>query len=318
VKMPRIPNGLLERCLETIPATTVVRQRPQRPYLDNRSRWLLTGLSLTAAIPVITVLAILPLRNRNNTYHSQQIQNLSTSIQFEKKLNYVRVESWRRELLLPQSVSNILPFTSEQRLLEIMDRKRGICYLVKRDTDRDKRAIDGKMSQMVLPDGEQFFVSNTTLGRTHWGKGANWDAFFDVSISQMHTESGPDFFVDTTYAYTPLLRYSGTWKATPVQIELYFYKPKHTIIDLTVNGSKISSIRVERYISQATGRVIAERRFLDCQPGKITDADTAHREMQDQRDILYREDEYFYQPLPGEEQYFDPMRFLKAAKPASP
>lgn len=311
--MPRIPNGLLERCLETIPVTTVSRQRVARPNLDDRSRKRLVWLSAVAAIPVLTVLALLPLRNWNHDYRSRAETNPFVFPGSVEKLSYVRKESIGTMSFRWAGKNSIVP---NQRLLEIVDRKRGACFLIQGNSIRDKTRGSEKYSELLLPNGKHYIINPDTKGTVKWEESFRWSDIYGMRLSRSGVWVGPLTGWASLSVPKPV-RFTGTWKGQPALVEACFCDEnyKNPSLDAKVDGYRI---RIERYSSVETGLAIALRILIDVQPGKVTGVESALREMADKRDVCYYQAEYYYQPLPGEDKYFNPTEFLKAAKQITP
>lgn len=98
------PPDLLERCLSTIPASATYRPAAPRPRPDGASRKRLLWLGVAAAVPVITVLAVLPAKrwfDARNSVRSQNIEQktepkIVTPPRSLQLVPYARIEGWAR------------------------------------------------------------------------------------------------------------------------------------------------------------------------------------------------------------------------------
>ncbi len=89
------PSDLLSRCLSTIPDTATYRTPAPRPLPDAASRKRLAWLTVAAAVPVITVLAVLPAKLWLS-YNSVSSRKKSEILQKLNATKYVRIHQWRR------------------------------------------------------------------------------------------------------------------------------------------------------------------------------------------------------------------------------
>lgn len=75
--VPQPPDDLLARCLATIPQTATRKPTPVRLFPDAGSRKRLAWLTVAAAIPVVTVLAVLPVKHWYDNKKSGTIEALA-------------------------------------------------------------------------------------------------------------------------------------------------------------------------------------------------------------------------------------------------
>ncbi len=91
-----VPEGLLGRCLDTIPATATRNPVTPRLFPDAASRKRLGWLCVAAAAPAITVLAVLPMKH----WMASQLFEMSLPHREDTRVPrlvlYTRIESWGR------------------------------------------------------------------------------------------------------------------------------------------------------------------------------------------------------------------------------
>ncbi|MBC8138609.1 MAG: hypothetical protein H8F28_22240, partial [Fibrella sp.] len=106
--VPMPPDDLLARCLDTIPAATTIEantdsvsgesgNRTSRLSLDTASRRRLLWLGGAAAVPVLSLLFILPIHRMNNSETSLKQDVLSPSK--NASVPYVRIHKWERQMM---------------------------------------------------------------------------------------------------------------------------------------------------------------------------------------------------------------------------
>lgn len=302
--VPRPPDDLLARCLATIPHTATRKPVPVRLFPDAGSRKRLAWLTVAAAVPVVTVLAVLPMKHWNDNKNSGTIEALA-----ETKTGTVSF------------CSSIKTYREKNRY----SRNASEWY-----TDR---AI---VVQKVWQKDKGFYATGGTVenvellsGNYTWNKYANLESP-DGTIYQRSgekvevTKRVPDHFRYTVDSITRSLfeperttASIGYGRSTPIVVEKrvrgHFFGNKeqprsvevvvclqHPPADLAKRGAP--TIRVRFYRDLKSGLCYAHEAYAFWKKGERTE----------QNPLLVERVQYRYDKRYGPMELLDPVNFKKA------
>ncbi|MBC7807836.1 MAG: hypothetical protein H7145_17015 [Akkermansiaceae bacterium] len=93
------PADLLARCLATIPQSATTQTSMPRLFPDAGSRKRLAWLTIAAAVPVVTVLGVLPVKQWLDSEHHEKSAQEQTFPAKNETVPYVRIHRWQRQMM---------------------------------------------------------------------------------------------------------------------------------------------------------------------------------------------------------------------------
>ncbi|RYZ78905.1 MAG: hypothetical protein EOP06_28185 [Proteobacteria bacterium] len=288
---PNTPEGLLERCLSTIPDAATYRPATPRLSPDAGSRARLRWLSVAAAIPIVTAVVALPMRHWLNTRNSISRSDIATSFAITdlmKKQDYIRRTSWDQLASPNKQAQYGWKFISHKFYrVYILDRTKGIFTA---ETDSSfKKILEGtpNVHSLTLPSGARYMnnkrrqpVEKTQL---------SWKQQFERAVDRMllYGTLGDE----VTLADKTPKQYVEKWRGQALPVTEYTFK---IIPDKRwMNNYEVDLfVRAQYFISPETGLIQGERWYK--RKGKET------------QEVLIEEAEFSYAPQSGDEKYFVP------------
>lgn len=299
---PNPPADLLLRCLATIPQEATRKPAAPRLFPDAGSRRRLNWLTTAAAVPVITLLAVLPIKRLIEQQRS--LSHTSTAPAIPGRLSYVRAHVYRWEIQTDDPKRLAVQRTGET--LQILDRERGMLYRVLRYRQENK-AVAGKWSQLSLPNGKQYVVAYNTLGEDKLG--GDYNATFDVNVSLLLNAEALEESMMGDTRYKVLSQTSSKDNNGERVDTLHYVIPEGTTGPLLA-GRALRPFRISRQQVSAAGSPLVKKvsYFLHTSDG-------SHSKVSPVKILIYSAD-FYYVREPGEERYYVPHQFLRLAKQA--
>ena len=298
---PNPPADLLARCLETIPATAIKSSVP-RFYPDAGSRKRLAWLAAVAAVPVITMLAVLPAKHLIEQHHSRS--DTSAVPATPERLSYVRanVSRW----VIHTDNPTRLQVQLRGETLQILDRERGMLFRVLRYRN-EIQAVAGKWSQLVLPNGKHYIVANNTLMDDELV--GEYNDTFNVNVSQLLSAEALEEHV---VGYKPIKVFSRSSSKgnNGERVDTIHYEILKGSMGNLVSGRARRPLRISRERVLAAGSPVVKKvsYFLHTSDG-------SHSKVSQVKLPIYSVT-FDYVREPGEERYYVPHQFLRLAKQA--
>lgn len=314
------PANLLARCLDTIPQAATQKINVPRPSPDAGSRKRLAWLTVAAAIPVVTVLAVLPVKHRMNMSRTPP-RSAQTSPQPNHAVSgesgvvpYVRIEGWERTA----GKGKINP---PEHRLTIYDARRGKCEWT---TDSTYREInpDSPLALLLARHGKTYtshyrsykkcLVKEGVVSLKSGLDGYAWAYNYRfIGRTTGYGLTPKELPSDTTewegkavlryhYRSLTLAEWQARWRS-PRSVALR----KKLGVSESISASDLQTLkgipgsRTEVYVDPATGRVVGSRAWAYFRS--------------DPEGLLMEEKSYRYEPLPDEDRFFDVDRIKRGA-----
>ena len=295
---PHVPTDLLRRCLSTIPATATAKPSAPRLLLGDGSRKRLAWLSVAAAVPVVTVLAVLPVRRWVAARSMSQNDVTETT---PESISYVRVESWR-------TIASANPkrtkagwdiISPRMYTVTVLDRAKGI-FEMRTTNDYRTPSKDFDSQSLRLPDGSTYHRMANKIHTKESKIKQSWQIRFNDFVARATRPQEPRKNGLQSPTILKRSQFPGDWQGEPATIHDYEYK-RGGWYDKNAPGEIVHE---QYFVSQATGLVIGKRDFAK-HPAVKTEYQTGEKRM-------------IYTPPYDESAWFSLARLKKGSKPFDP
>ncbi len=301
--MPNPPTDLLTRCLETIPALATAKPAAPRLFLDAGSQRRLGWLSLAAAVPVLTVLAILPTAKWLASLSHDKTTKKATATE---PVPYIRIHKWERQLM-----RNGL--TEPDYRVVIYDQKQG----------RSEWQTDSLYQTIKTPTNDTPFalirLNNGSFYTEYWRAGR----YCSIKKKKRTTRDGLSGYdwarnPKQLVSYFPAGKLANTeivrWEGRKVEKQNYVSIPDENMAKLVqkMNSPRrdpsyrieIPEWHSEVEVDPATGLVQRIRKWQSF-PSTVKQYPDG---------ILMEEQRFYYQPRSSDADYFDTKRITTGVK----
>ena len=281
------PPDFLERCLSTVPADATYRTNAApRPRPDPASRKRLTWLVVAAAVPVITVLAVLPAKRWREAR-----QNANGNA-----VNYLRMEL-SSQVITPNPKRTKAGWDIiSPKMYRLIVMKSGSGYF-SADTKSDFKTLeqgDYQLQNLMSASGKRYDRFGKSLVITESRTPKTKNAFDRILQREATDVSLPEERFGSKTTILSKSQSDGVWQGQPAKIYDYVYKREG---ELERDDPK-STMRRQYFVDPQTNLVQGSREY-EVYPGL--------------KEILSKETRYLYTPPYDDSSLFDVERIKRGA-----